>query len=75
MPPPPNTLPKKQIPGRPGSPGDDDEYDDWCAAQFAKALGKADDYHYFMKRAQNYKNVFDPKIGYVLKRFYVRCSY
>ena len=40
-------------------------YDDWCAAQFAKALGKQDDYEYFMKRSQNYKNVYDPTTGYV----------
>ena len=26
-------------------------YDDWCAAQFAKSLGKMDDYQYFMGRA------------------------
>jgi predicted alpha-1,2-mannosidase len=26
-------------------------YDDWCAAQLAKALGKTDDYEYFSKRA------------------------
>jgi predicted alpha-1,2-mannosidase len=40
-------------------------YDDWCVAQFAKALGKMDDYAYFMKRAANYKNVFDSETGYV----------
>ncbi len=40
-------------------------YDDWCAAQMAKSLGKTDDYEYFMKRAQNYKNVFDPSTRYV----------
>lgn len=39
-------------------------YDDWCVAQFAKALGKQADYKYFLKRSQNYKNVFDPKVGY-----------
>jgi len=40
-------------------------YDDWCVAQMAKSLGKTDDYEYFMKRAQNYRNVFDKSIGYV----------
>jgi predicted alpha-1,2-mannosidase len=40
-------------------------YDDWCVAQFAKALGKMDDYAYFMKRADNYKNVFDSETGYM----------
>jgi predicted alpha-1,2-mannosidase len=40
-------------------------YDDWCLAQLAKALGKQDDYAYFMKLAHNYRNVFDPKIGFM----------
>jgi len=39
-------------------------YDDWCAAQMAKSLGKNDDYSYFMNRSQYYKNVFDPSTGY-----------
>ena len=43
-------------------------YDDWCVAQMAKALGKEDDYQYFMKRAMNYKNVFDPSVGYSRQR-------
>ncbi|MFI5253021.1 MAG: GH92 family glycosyl hydrolase [Bacteroidota bacterium] len=34
-------------------------YDDFCVAQMAKSLGKTDDYYYFMKRAGNYKNLFD----------------
>lgn len=36
-------------------------YDDYCAAQMAKALGKTEDYKYFMKRASFYKNLFDPE--------------
>jgi predicted alpha-1,2-mannosidase len=36
-------------------------YDDWCIAQMAKALGKTDDAELFTKRAQFYKNVWDPK--------------
>jgi predicted alpha-1,2-mannosidase len=39
-------------------------YDDWCLAQFAKALGKNIDYEYFMKRSQNYKNLFNPANGF-----------
>ena len=35
-------------------------YDDWCIAQLAKALGKNNDYEMFMKRALNYRNVWDP---------------
>ena len=34
-------------------------YDDWCAAQMAKALGKDEDFAFFSKRAQNYRNLFD----------------
>jgi predicted alpha-1,2-mannosidase len=40
-------------------------YDDWCLAQMAKALDKQDDYAYFMKRAHNYQNVFDPRVGFM----------
>ena len=40
-------------------------YDDWCIAQMAKALGKTDDYNYFMKRAASYKNIYDPSIGWM----------
>jgi predicted alpha-1,2-mannosidase len=38
-------------------------YDDWCIAQMAKALGKVEDYEYFIKRAGNFTNVFDPVTG------------
>jgi len=38
-------------------------YNDWCVAQFAKALGKSDDYEMFMERAASYKNVIDVKTG------------
>ena len=40
-------------------------YDDWCLAQLAKALGKSDDYDYFMKRSKNYRNVFNPATGFM----------
>ncbi|HEX3857655.1 MAG TPA: GH92 family glycosyl hydrolase, partial [Verrucomicrobiae bacterium] len=36
-------------------------YDDWCIAQMAKALGKTNDYDFYIKRSQNYRNVWDPK--------------
>ena len=38
-------------------------FDDYCVAQMAKALGKTDDYNYFMRRAGAYRNVFDPSVG------------
>lgn len=34
-------------------------YDDYCAARFAQALNKTDDYHFFLKRSSYYKNLFD----------------
>ncbi len=40
-------------------------FNDWNVAQLAKALGKEEDYYYFMKRSQNYRNVFDPSTGYI----------
>jgi predicted alpha-1,2-mannosidase len=36
-------------------------FDDWCIAQVANELGKEEDYLYFMKRSQSYKNLFDPQ--------------
>jgi predicted alpha-1,2-mannosidase len=43
-------------------------YDDWCIAQFAKALGKVDDYNNYIKRAQSYKNIFDVQTGFMRPR-------
>ncbi len=40
-------------------------YDDWCLAQFAKALGKDDDYKEFMKRSQFYRNVYNSETGFM----------
>ncbi len=36
-------------------------YDDWCIAMFAKDLGNEEDYTYFMKRSQNWKNIYNDK--------------
>ncbi|MCG6186941.1 GH92 family glycosyl hydrolase [Maribellus maritimus] len=38
-------------------------YDDFALAQIAKKMGKTEDYNYYMKRAQNYRNVFDPEVN------------
>ena len=43
-------------------------YDDWCIAQFAKALGNVDDYNIYIKRAQAYKNMFDVQTGFMRPR-------
>ncbi len=43
-------------------------FDDFCIAQMAKALGKKEDYEYFMKRAGSYRNVFDPSVSQVRGR-------
>jgi predicted alpha-1,2-mannosidase len=40
-------------------------YDDWCIAQMAILLNKQEDYHYFMKRSQNWKNIFDWETGFM----------
>ncbi|MCF7885378.1 MAG: GH92 family glycosyl hydrolase, partial [Candidatus Marinimicrobia bacterium] len=40
-------------------------YDDWCIAQMAKKMGKQEDYQYFIKRAQYYKNLFDNQTGFM----------
>ena len=39
-------------------------YDDWCLARLAKTLNKNADYEYFLKRSGNYKNLFNPEIGF-----------
>ena len=40
-------------------------FDDWCIAQLAQALGKTEDYKYFMERSTAYANVFDPATGFM----------
>ncbi len=40
-------------------------YDDWCAGLMAEGLGFKDDAEFFFKRAENWRNVFDPSIGLV----------
>ncbi len=40
-------------------------YDDYCVAQVAKVLGKEDDYNFFMKRSNYYKNLFDPQTKFM----------
>lgn len=40
-------------------------YDDWCLSQLARALNKQEDYLYFLKRSQNYRNVFNTETGFM----------
>jgi predicted alpha-1,2-mannosidase len=40
-------------------------YDDWCIAQMAKKLNRSDIYEEFIKRSQNWRNVYDASIGFM----------
>ena len=40
-------------------------YNDWCVAQIAKALGKDDDYNYFLSRSKAYEHLFDTETGFM----------
>jgi predicted alpha-1,2-mannosidase len=40
-------------------------WDDYALALYAKKLGKEDDYNLFLKRAHNFRNVFDPGTGFM----------
>lgn len=43
-------------------------YDDYCIAQAAKALGKTDDYRYFLNRSLSYQTLIDPETKYMRGR-------
>ncbi|MCU0353269.1 MAG: GH92 family glycosyl hydrolase [Cytophagales bacterium] len=43
-------------------------YDDWMMAQFAKALGKTDDYGFFMRRSAAWQNVYDSATHYIRRK-------
>ncbi|MGE0089526.1 MAG: GH92 family glycosyl hydrolase [Bacteroidales bacterium] len=45
-------------------------YDDWCIAQMARSLGKNEDYIYFTKRAQSFKNLYDPSTGFMRAKMF-----
>lgn len=40
-------------------------YDDWCIAQLAKKVGKDEVYQEFIKRSENWRNVYDASIGFM----------
>lgn len=48
----------------------EDAFEDYCVAQVAKGMGKGDDYNFFMKRSQNYRNLFDPATGFMEPRMF-----
>ena len=39
-------------------------YDDWCIAQLAKNLGRAEDYQFHLQRSFNYRNLFNAETGF-----------
>ena len=43
-------------------------WDDHALAELARRLGKTDDARMFLRRAANYRNVFDPSIGFMRGR-------
>ena len=40
-------------------------YDDWAIAQMAKKLNRKDIYNEFIKRSENWKNVYDASVGFM----------
>jgi len=46
----------------------EDAFEDYCVAQVAKGLGKTGDYDLFLKRSQNYRNLFDHRTGFLEAR-------
>ncbi|WP_423126701.1 GH92 family glycosyl hydrolase [Gaoshiqia sp. Z1-71] len=55
------------IPARPDQTGEY-SWDNWVMAQMAKELGYDDDYAYFMKRSEYWRNTWDPSIKYFRAR-------
>ena len=43
-------------------------YQDWALAQMAQALEQEDDYHYYLQRSENYKNVYDSESTWMRPR-------
>ncbi|MEZ0542801.1 GH92 family glycosyl hydrolase [Fibrella arboris] len=43
-------------------------YDDWCIAQLAKKLNRQAVYATYLKRSENWKNVYDAAIGFMRPR-------
>lgn len=43
-------------------------YDDWCISEFARMLGKKEDQELYSRRAQYWKNLYDPETGFIRAR-------
>lgn len=50
-------------------------YDDWCIAMMADEMGKEAEYVEYIKRAQNYKNMYDPTTGFMRAKLNNRWFY
>ena len=61
-------VPEDKKPGTSVSTTLEFAYDDWCIARAAKKLKRNDVYNEFIKRSQNWKNVYDPSIGFMRPR-------
>ncbi|HAZ03904.1 MAG TPA: glycoside hydrolase family 92 protein [Marinilabiliales bacterium] len=46
----------------------ENSYQDWCLAQLAKLLGKMDDYNTFIQQSDNFKNLFNPELGFMIPK-------
>lgn len=40
-------------------------YDDWCIAEMARLMGKQEVEVEYLRRSQNYRNLFDPSVGFM----------
>lgn len=47
----------------------DAAYGDFCIAQVAKAVGKNEDAAMFLRRSRNWRNLFDPKTGFLRGKY------
>lgn len=43
-------------------------YDDWCIARFARSVGDTATWRRFARRAQSYRNLYDPATGFMRAR-------
>ncbi|MBN2652044.1 MAG: GH92 family glycosyl hydrolase [Spirochaetales bacterium] len=43
-------------------------YDDWCAAQLAMKIGNQEDYNFFLKHSENWRNGFHPETKWATPR-------